>query len=352
MLSITYTLHSRILHLLTSISFKLGEVKAAHLERPSPLLQQAYRVSAVYATLAVEGNPLEPVPMAELMVEALPGAGAGARAGAGTRAGAGASAGARAGASVGASRTLPAPSSLEVTNTQRVHDLLPELDPFLAQDFRRAHAEMMRGLALDAGRYRTGPVDVHYGDHQALRPASAENLASQVEELLYFAENDDAPLLITSCMLHYGIAHLKPFSAGNGRMARLWQRRVLMRQWPVFNFLPVEAFILKTVPAYHAALEYADRQEDCGNFIAYVMERIDEALGELLANQRPVHNAPERMAMFLARKGHVRFNRKDYREMFPELSTATASRDLKDAVTANRLERSGDGRTAVYTLSP
>ena len=50
MLPTTYSLHNRLLILLASISHKLGEVKATHLERPSPLLQKAYRVSSVHAT--------------------------------------------------------------------------------------------------------------------------------------------------------------------------------------------------------------------------------------------------------------------------------------------------------------
>jgi Fic family protein len=320
MLPTTYSLHARILHLLATISHKLGEVKAAHLERPSPLLQQAYRVSTVHATLSVEGNPLAHKPVADLLADRHPD---------------------------------HAATSLEVTNTQRVHDLLPNLDPYLALDFRRAHGELMHNLSMDAGTYRTGPVEVVYGDHPAHggRSAPADNLASLVEELLHFTENDETPMLITSCVLHYGIVYLRPFSAGNGRMARLWQRRVLMAHWPVFAFLPVEAFILKTEPAYHAALEYADRQGDCGGFITYMLERIDEALSELLAAQRQVLSGRERVALFLEEKKPVRFTRKDYRGLFPELSTATASRDLAEAVTANRLERSGDGRTALYRMA-
>ncbi|HMZ49378.1 MAG TPA: Fic family protein, partial [Flavobacteriales bacterium] len=156
------------------------------------------------------------------------------------------------------------------------------------------------------------------------------------------------PMLITSCVLHYGIVYLRPFSAGNARMARLWQRRALMTHWPVFNFLPVEAFILRTEPAYHAALEYADRQGDCGGFITYMMEQIDEALQELLMAQRTVLRSGDRVPLFLEEKRLSRFTRKDYRRMYPEISTATASRDLAEAVREKLLVRSGEGRTAVY----
>lgn len=316
MLETTYTLHSRVLSLLASISERLGEVRAGHLHHPSPDLRKAYRVSTIHATLALEDNPLDRRPIAELLDGKPP--------------------------------HTNNSAVMEVVNTKRLYDLLPQLDPFLAQDLRYAHGELMHGLALDAGRYRTGPMNVVYDEHQAPRISTAENIPSEVEELLHFAENDEAPLLITSCVLHYGLIYLRPFSAGNGRIARLWQKRVLMRQWPVFGFLPLESFILHTRPAYYASMEYADRQGDCGGFITYMMERIDEALHELLTGQRPVLSGAERVDIFLREKARHRFTRKEYRTSFPELSTATATRDLAEAVAGGTLERTGTGRVSWY----
>lgn len=310
-----YTFHSRMLDLLTSIYFRLGEVQARHRQLPARELDKAYRVSVVHATLALEGNALEPLPVAELVTKP---------------------------AATGGS------AALEVVNTQRAHDLLRDLDPFLAQDLRQAHGVLMHGLALDAGHYRTGAMDVLYGDPTPLRTADAENIPIQVEELLHFIESDETPPIITSCVLHFGLVYLRPFTAGNGRMARLWQRSVLMRHWPVFAFLPVEAFIHNTQPAYYAALEYADRQGDCGGFITYMLERIDEALAELLASPDPMRSAADRMAIFLQRAPSRPFRRKDYLLVFPELSTASASRDLAEAVANRRVTLEGTGRTAMY----
>jgi Fic family protein len=310
-----YTMHSRMLNLLASIHQRLGEVHARHLQRPSPDLEKAYRISTVHATLAIEGGMLDLLPVAELVT----------RPSAGDR-----------------------PEALEAVNTHRAHDLLPTLDPYLAQDFRHAHGMLMHGLAMDAGHFRTGPMEVMYGDPPPLRTAPADNIPIQVEELLHFTETDETPLIITSCVMHFGLVYLRPFSAGNGRMARLWQRQVLMRHWPVFAFLPVEAFIHRTQTAYHASLEYADRQEDCGAFITYLMERIDEALAELLAAPNPVLAASDRMTLFTRQTPARTFRRKDYLNFFPELSTASASRDLREAVDGGHLERQGVGRTAVY----
>ena len=121
-----------------------------------------------------------------------------------------------------------------------------------------------------------------------------------------------------------------------------------MANWTVFAFLTVKAFMLRTAPAYHAALEYADRQGDCGGFITYMMERIDEALTELLLAQRPVLSAAERVPLFLEEKRLPTFTRKDYRRMYPELSTATTSRDLAQAVRGGLIAIAGTGRVARY----
>jgi Fic family protein len=291
-------------------------VNAAHLHHPAAGLERAYRVSTIHATLALEDTPLDRGSIADLVD--------------------------------GKPALENSSAVMEVMNTRRLYDLIPGMDPFHSLDLRQAHGELMHGLALDAGHYRTGPMEVRYGDHAPIRTADADNIPSLMEQLLHFAENDDTPPLITSCVLHYALVHLRPFSAGNGRIARLWQKRVLMRQWPVFAFLPVESFILNTRQAYYAELEFADRQGDCGGFITYLMERMDEALYELLTGDRPVLSATDRMTVFLRQKTRGRFSRLDYRRSFPELSTATASRDLADAVASNILERAGTGRTAWY----
>lgn len=316
-----YSISPRMLNLLATLHQRLGEVHARHLHRPHPGLEKAYHISSVHSTLALEGSTLDALPVAQLVDH--PG-------------------NAKAGS-----------ADLEAVNTHRAYEMLPELDPFVAQDLRQAHSVLMRGLAMDAGHFRTGAMDVLYGDPEPLRVASAHDIPVNVQELLRNTEEDDFPSLITSCVLHFGLVYLRPFTAGNGRLARLWQKRMLMQQWPVFTYLPIEAFILKAQPAYYAALEYADRRGDCGEFIAYLLERIDEALAELLLNQDPVRSPKERTEIFLL-NGPLRgstdrtFRRSDYLNFFPELSTASASRDLQECVGRERITMEGTKRNAVY----
>lgn len=320
--SITYySISPRIMNLLVQVHSQLGEVSARHLHLPPPGLAKTYRASTVHATLAIEGGLLDPLPVAALAEDH--------------------------------SASTQGPAALEAINTHRTYDLLPSLDPFADEHLRQAHGVLMHGLAVDAGRYRSGPMEVFYGDPQPLRTAPSNGLPVDVQDLLRYAEEDDFPPLLTSCVLHFGMVYLRPFSAGNGRLARLWQRRLLMRHWPVFAYLPVEAFIHHAEPAYHAALEFADRRGDCGGFITYMLERIQEALAELLATSDPVRLAADRLELFLHHRMHRNgevppFRRKDYMAFHPKLSTATATRDLREAVSGKRLIPAGAGRSAIY----
>ncbi|HRD54296.1 MAG TPA: Fic family protein [Flavobacteriales bacterium] len=320
--SITYySISPRILGLLGRIHEQLGQVEARHLELPPADLGKAYRASIVHATLAIEGGQLDPLPVAALAEDH--------------------------------TASSQGPAALEALNTHRTYDLLGKLDPFAELDLRQAHGVLMHGLAVDAGHYRSGPIEVFYGDPQPLRTAPAKGLPVAVQELLSYAEGDDFPPLLTSCVLHFGLIYLRPFTAGNGRLARLWQRALIMRHWPVFTYLPVEAFIHQREPAYHAALDYADRRGDCGGFIVYLLERIEEALAELLTARDPVSSAKDRIASFLIHRqrgnGQDRpFRRKDYMDFHPWLSTATATRDLKEAVQSRTMRTSGSGRSAIY----
>lgn len=311
-----YAISPRMLNLLATIHHRLGEVHARHLHRPAVDLEKAYHVSTVHSTLAIEGSTLDALPVADILDKP--------------------------------SSASEGTSALEAVNTHRAHGLIAELDPFVEHDLRHAHGVLMHGLALDAGHFRTGSMDVLYGDPEPVRTANAYDLPANVQELLRYAEEDDFPPLITSCVLHFGLVYLRPFTAGNGRLARLWQKRMLMRYWPVFSYLPVEAFIQRTQPAYYAALEYADRRGDCGDFIAYLLERIDEALAELLAAPNPMLSGADRIGIFLKQTSDRPFRRKDYLNMFPELSTATASRDLAEAVERKALSLSGTKRQAQY----
>ncbi len=66
------------------------------------------------------------------------------------------------------------------------------------------------------------------------------------------------------------------------------------------------------------------------------------------AAPNPVLTGADRVALFLKQGPDRSFRRKDYLNMFPELSTATASRDLAEAVEGRILVLNGTKRQASY----
>ena len=56
----------------------------------------------------------------------------------------------------------------------------------------------------------------------------------------------------------------------------------------------------------------------------------------------------DRIALFQSIIGDGAFSRKEYMRHFKDISTATASRDLKDAAENGMLAKNGEGRMTVY----
>jgi hypothetical protein len=75
---------------------------------------------------------------------------------------------------------------------------------------------------------------------------------------------------------------------------------------------------------------------------------MDEALAEVLDAPDPVRKPQDRLHLFLQQWGDRLFRRKDYLIFFPELSTATATRDLMEATADGRIQKFGAVRTAAY----
>lgn len=78
-------------------------------------------------------------------------------------------------------------------------------------------------------------------------PPSAKRVPYLMEDLFAFLERDtDTPYLIKACIFHYELEFIHPFEDGNGRMGRLWQQLLLMKDDPIFEYLCVETLIKKT----------------------------------------------------------------------------------------------------------
>ena len=108
----------------------------------------------------------------------------------------------------------------------------------------------------------------------------------------------------------------------------------------LYLILPNETFIKEQQQGYYDILAKCDQSGDSTLFVEFMLSIIDRALKELLSSQ-PIHlKSTDRIELFHSIIGGKHFSRKDYRRHFKDIFTATTSRDLREAIQNNFLEKS------------
>ena len=171
---------------------------------------------------------------------------------------------------------------------------------------------------------------------------------SLMTDLFNYLKNDDDLVLLKSCVFHYEMEFIHPFTDGNGRMGRLWQTMILKEHSPVFEFLPIETLVKSRQQEYYNVLGKSDKQGNSTAFIEFMLEIIKDALEELLKVQNISLTNNDRILNFKEIIGKQEFSRQDYLRAFKNISQATASRDLKVAADDGIIEKQGDKRTTKY----
>ena len=312
-----YEITPKILKLITSISEKIGEVKANYLTKQSPLLRKQNRIKTIHSSLKIEGNTLT-----EEQITAL----------------------------IENKRVIgPEKDVLEVLNAINLYEKLDSYNFSSDKSFLKAHFELMNGLIESAGKYRTQGVGIVKGTIVEHIAPTFENVPRLMKDLFEYLKDSDELTLIKSCVFHYEMEFIHPFLDGNGRMGRLWQTLILMSEYPVFEFLPFETLICKTQDEYYKSLALSDKSGKSTIFIEYMLDVIEKSLENLLNYKNRVLKDTDRLEYFL-NLGIKTFNRKDYMNVFKDLSSATASRDLKKGMQMNMFESIGNLNKTKYLV--
>ncbi|MBC5837434.1 Fic family protein [Flavobacterium muglaense] len=312
-----YDITPKILKLISSISEKLGAVNATFLSRQSPQLRKQNRIKTIHSSLQIEGNTLTEEQITALLEN---------------------------------KRVIgPEKDVLEVLNAIKVYSKLNTFKFSSAKDFLNAHADLMTGLMGNPGRYRNKGVGIVKGNKvEHVAPPHA-NVPFLMNDLFDYLKDNDELILIKSCVFHYEMEFIHPFLDGNGRMGRLWQTLILISEYPVFEFLPFETLISKTQTEYYQSLAMSDKTGKSTYFMEYMLAVIEEALGILLSYNNRVLKNIDRLDYFLS-LGLVDFTRKDYMNIFKDLSSATASRDLKKGMDLNLFKSVGLMNKTKYVI--
>lgn len=310
-----YKVTSFILSKVSSISEKLGEVNANYLSKPSTQLRKQNKIKTIHASLSIEGNTLTQEQVTALVEN---------------------------------KRVIgPKKDIQEVLNAIKVYDQISSFNPYSRDSFLSAHQILMDGLVDTPGRFRNQSIGIVHGKEIAHVAPPAVNVPFLMNDLFGYLKDDEDLLLIKSCVFHYEMEFIHPFLDGNGRMGRLWQTLILSKANPIFEFLPLETLIIQTQDEYYKALAISDKTGESTIFIEYMLKLIDDSLIELLNYNNKVLTDTERIDYFIS-LNKVEFTRKDYMNVFKDISSATASRDIKKGVDMNLFEKTGDKRLTKY----
>lgn len=306
-----------ILSLSQRISRELGEISGSKKENVAVILRRINSIKTIQASLAIEGNTLG-VDQISAIFE-------------GKRV-------------VGPKRDIE-----EAKNALEVYRQLAKFNPLLIEDLLMAHSIMMKDLISESGCFRSGGVGVFDGSRVVHMAPSAKMVPELMEELFAFINgNLDLPWLLKACIFHYELEFIHPFSDGNGRMGRLWQHLLLIKEDPIFEYVPVETLVRENQKEYYDILGQCDREGKSTKFVVFSLEQILAALISFRAQTIRAGGPKERLAFARFKLGPKKFSRKDYLEIHDDISTATASRDLEYGVKHNMIKQVGSKNQARY----
>lgn len=312
-----YRITHTSLKLLTSISEKLGEVKANYLSKLSPQLRKKNKILTIHSSLKIEGNTLTKEEVTAIIDN---------------------------------KRVVgPQKDILEVVNAIRVYDSLKEFNPASLKSYLKAHGILMTGLIENAGKLRNQEVGIYEGEQVKHVAPPAKMVGSLMSDLFDYLSSEDELTIIKSCVFHYETEFIHPFIDGNGRMGRLWQTVILLKEFPVFEFLPFETLLSQKQKEYYEVLANCDKNGESTEFIEYMLQIIDYSLKDILNSANRTLTEKERLEYFLG-LGLIEFSRSDYMNIFKNISTATASRDLRKGVELNYFQKTGDKSNTIYKI--
>jgi len=310
-----YEITTNILRLISSISQKLGEISAKYVSRPTPQLRKKNKIKTIHSSLKIEGNSLSEEQVTAIIENKRV---------------------------IGAKKDI-----IEVNNAIKVYDNIKSFNPFSYKSFLKAHKILTNNLVEGPGKYRTQNVGIFKGSQITHLAPPAKKIPILMDNLFRYLKKYDEITLIKSCVFHYEVELIHPFLDGNGRMGRLWQTVILMQEHTVFENLPFETLINKTQEEYYRALEISDKNGNSTKFIEYMLNVLEKSLTELLDFNNRTFTGIERLEYFIS-LGKKEFTRKDYMNVFKDISSSTASRDLAKGVERKILSKIGIMNKTLY----
>ena len=316
-----FEITNAILDEVAEIAELIGHVNASLGLSTNPTLRRTNRIRMIYSSLAIEQNTLS----LDQVTAVLEG-----------------------------KRVIAPPKDIaEVKNAYEIYEMMDSLDPYSVDDLLNAHGVMTKDLVEESGCFRSRPVGVVDKQGNILHFGTLPDyVPGLVMELLDWVRDSEFHMLIKSCVFHYELELIHPFSDGNGRIGRLWHT-LLLTQWkPIFAWLPVESMIHDRQDEYYQAINRSNNEAESTVFIEFMLSAIKEALLEAVQVGNTENTSTEeqrwyQIERFLKKNGTI--TNADIREMMG-VSSATANRILAKMTEAGKIKKIRLGKSWGYCL--
>lgn len=254
-----YDITEEMLELTSEIMENLGKLGNVNELERLPRLRRVNRIKSIHSSLAIENNTLS----LEQVTDVIDG-----------------------------KRVLgPQDDILAVKNAFAAYKLLPDLNPFLLDDLKKAHGIMMGGLVEGAGALRTESVGVISEEGKVIHIAPPHNMVKGLlEQLFDWVKTSKTHMLIRSSVFHYEFEFIHPFQDGNGRTGRLWQTLLLANWKPIFEWIPVESIIKDNLQEYYRAIGLSTAEGKSNRFILFMLGVIEKAIEDIVKDTRNHYN--------------------------------------------------------------
>ena len=158
---------------------------------------------------------------------------------------------------------------LETLSTPNPENQVAPIDPFQEDELLRAHRRMVDGLSERVG---------HYSQND---PRIKLHMAMLFDWLTHTEEHP----LIRSCIFHYNLTSIHPFSEGNERLGLYWQT-LLLAQWrPILAGLPFESVVTERQEEYRRVLAYFGENAKITHFIEFILRCLLDTILQEVKNK-------------------------------------------------------------------
>lgn len=250
-----YHITNTMMMQVSSISEKIGQVRALHNLEARPHLRRNNRIRSIHSSLKIEANSLSLGQVRDVIAGHMV---------------------------LGEQREIQ-----EVKNAYAAYEMLSGIDPCSLADLKMLHGIMTKYTVEESGVFRRGEEGVFHGDQCIFMAPPARFVSGLMEDLFGWMRREYYSLhpLILSAVFHYEFVFIHPFSDGNGRMARLWHTAILSDWRPVFEYIPIESQIERFQDDYYEAIAGCHAAGASDHFIEFMLIQINMIFDEIIGQE-------------------------------------------------------------------